>query len=305
MKSPLPASAASLKQFISPFPVACLAAGLFAFALAGSSRAAGSPPAFTLGGTAALTVGSAWGYNEFGQVGDGTTVHRHEYVAIPAVAGLTAVSSGGNFSYALMADGTVRAWGENNYGQLGNGTTTTPIPGLANVVKIAAGSIYGMALKADGTVWVWGNIGNLWAGAPNGQSATPLKVPGLSNVVSISSGQYHAIALKSDGTVWAWGSNSSGQLGSERPSSLSPVLVPSLSPTPSLFVTCIAAGKNHNLAVMSDGTVRAWGYNDSGQLGDNSTAIRHTPVIVTSSLGVPLSGVTAVAGGAALAGPAQ
>ena len=98
----------------------------------------------------------------------------------------------------------------------------------------------------------------------------------------------------SDGTVRAWGYNGTGQLGNGPPSTglTPPGQVGSLT-----GVTAIAAGQYHALALMSDGTVRAWGSNVSGQLGDSSTTQRNAPVPVTGLPVVPGGAIAIAAGG--------
>jgi alpha-tubulin suppressor-like RCC1 family protein len=91
-------------------------------------------------------------------------------------------------------------------------------------------------------------------------------------------GSTHVIALRADGTVWAWGSNASGQLGiGATPGwSNTPIPIPALTD-----VAAISSAGSHTLALKSDGTLWAWGLNMSGQLGDNSTVTRTTPVQIT------------------------
>jgi alpha-tubulin suppressor-like RCC1 family protein len=111
----------------------------------------------------------------------------------------------------------------------------------------------------------------------------------LSGVTSIAGGAYHSLALLSDGTVRAWGANGTGQLGNGTATTLeiNPVAVQGLS-----GVTSVAGGAYHSLALLSDGTVRAWGANGTGQLGNGTTTDR------MSASQVPgLSGVRCVAAG--------
>ncbi len=124
-------------------------------------------------------------------------------------------------------------------------------------------------------------------------SPVPLQVSGLGRVRAVAAGAEHSLALLSDGTVWAWGWNLVGQLGTpdvcvgEFCYSTSPVPVSGLS-----NVVAIAAGNFHSVAALADGSVWAWGGNDSGALGDGTTIDRNVPV---QAVGV--SGVTTVAAG--------
>jgi alpha-tubulin suppressor-like RCC1 family protein len=118
-------------------------------------------------------------------------------------------------------------------------------------------------------------------------------------VVAIAAGTYHSLALCSDGSVVAWGDNSYGQLGSNTTTdSLVPVAVNTAAGVSALAgktVVAIAAGAYHSLALCSDGSVVAWGFNSDGELGDNSTTPRLAPVAVNTTSGVSvLSGRTVV-----------
>jgi alpha-tubulin suppressor-like RCC1 family protein len=166
-----------------------------------------------------------WGYNFYGQLGQGFT---SDYIGTPvriqSLNNILAITAGGDFSLALLKDGTVWAWGRNQSGQLGNGTfghdvnQTHPVQvvGLTDVRAIAAGSAYGIALRQDGTVWTWGNNsrGQLGIGTTESEKAVPSQVPNLIDIVSIAAGSSHTLALSADGTLWVWGNNDALQLGS-------------------------------------------------------------------------------------------
>ncbi|TMF58097.1 MAG: RCC1 repeat-containing protein [Chloroflexi bacterium] len=270
----------------------------------GAAVAAGCVLASPVGGSAATASVAAvpstpwaWGDNGFGQLGDGSTIQRNAPVPVGGLSGVTTIAGGGYHSLAVKSDGTVWAWGLNLYGELGNGTTTnssTPVPvsGLTGVTAIAAGFYHSLAVKSDSTVWAWGlnQNGQLGNGTTT-SSSIPVPVSGLSGAIAVASGQYHSLALKSDGTVWAWGYNGFGQLGNgiTGGSSSTPVQVSGLS-----GATGIAGGQDHSLALKSDGTAWAWGYNFWGQLG-NGTTTNSSTVVQVSGLG----GVTAIAGGLA------
>lgn len=177
----------------------------------------------------------AWGSNNFGGLGDGTTTRRYAPVTVLGLDGVVAIDAGSNHSIAIKDDGTVWTWGWNNEGQLGNAnlwvqqrTTaarvvdpTDPSGYLTGITKVAAGERFCLALKADGTLRAWGKNfrGQLGTGDFN-RSYVPLQVeypwdPSgyFQGVVSIATGEDHSLALTSDGSMWAWGHNAAAQLG--------------------------------------------------------------------------------------------
>ncbi|MBM4165070.1 MAG: tandem-95 repeat protein, partial [Lentisphaerae bacterium] len=163
----------------------------------------------------------AWGYNVYGQLGNGTNTASYVPVQVSGLSsGVTAIAAGGNHNVALKDDGTLWAWGFNMYGQLGDGTninrrTPVQVSVLTNgVTAIAAGNTHTLALKADGSLWAWGD--NAWYQLGDGSTTTrrtPVQVSGITGVGAIAAGTWHTLALKSDSTVWVWGFNSAGQLG--------------------------------------------------------------------------------------------
>jgi alpha-tubulin suppressor-like RCC1 family protein len=70
----------------------------------------------------------AWGYNNSGQLGDGTIRLRTTPIQLPGLAGITAITAGGVHSLALRGDGTVLAWGGNSQSQIGDGTPAVTLP---------------------------------------------------------------------------------------------------------------------------------------------------------------------------------
>jgi Regulator of chromosome condensation (RCC1) repeat/Abnormal spindle-like microcephaly-assoc'd, ASPM-SPD-2-Hydin/IPT/TIG domain len=178
----------------------------------------------------------------------------------------------------------------------------------AGLPAIAAGVDHSMALQSDGSVWAWG--GNVRGALGNGSTSpsfVPVQVLGpagtglLTDVSAIAGGHYHSLAVKSDGTVWAWGMNHVGQLGNNSTTdSSAPVQVAGPGGVGVLAgVTEVAAGAGWSLAVKSDGTVWAWGFNGYGQLGNNSTTDSSVPVqVVGPGATGGLDGVTSIAAGA-------
>lgn len=228
----------------------------------------------------------AWGKNDDGQLGDGTTTGRSTPVKITGIPNIKSVAAGYDHTVVLTTDGQVFAWGNNSNGQLGDGSTTgrtkpAQVAGtiLSNIQAIDAGYKYTIALRGDGTVWTWGynNKGQLGNNTQT-DMYTPQQVAGLSGSImaSIAAGYDHALSVRNDGMVWAWGNNDNGQLGNNTTTdSLVPVQVVDLT-----TVSEIAAGNLYSLALLKDGSVRAWGHNALGELGDGTTTNRPAPVQV-------------------------
>ena len=248
---------------------------------------------------------AAWGDNRYGNLGNNSTIDSSVPVLVTrsgVLAGKTLVSvaAGRAHSLALCSDGTVATWGGNDSGQLGNNTTIgSSLPVLVTqsgvlagrtVVSMAAGYDHSLALCSDGTLVAWGhNSDGQLGNNSTSSSAIPVSVKQSGvladkTVVSVSAGEFHSLALCSDGTVAAWGQNYYGQLGNNSTIDSSvPILVTQSGVLAGKTVVSVAAGGYHSLALCSDGTVAAWGANDSGQLGNNSTIQSDVPVLVLQS----------------------
>lgn len=163
-----------------------------------------------------------WGYNNSGQLGDGTVTDSTSPVQVNGLTDVMAIEAGGNHTLVQKFDGSVWSWGAYGAGQLGrviaDGNQLVPgqVPGLSTVTQIAAGYDTSYAVSG-GQVYVWGNDfygqwgdgGAFFCGC---NRFSPLRVPDasdgsgfLSNVTDISVGSYAALALKSNGTLWDWG----------------------------------------------------------------------------------------------------
>jgi alpha-tubulin suppressor-like RCC1 family protein len=202
----------------------------------------------------------------------------------PAIA--IGASQQGGHTCAVLASGAVECWGENDVGQLGDGTH---VPSLSPVLVAQLGGVAKSvspgfqstcALLDTGKVRCWGNnyAGQLGNGTTI-NSDSPVDVTSLGGVATrITSGTAQACALLSTGAVRCWGDNSSGQLGNGATSSAqtTPVDVQ----LGGIAATEVAAGSKFSCARLVDGTVRCWGANDKGTLGDGTTNPSPVPVVV-------------------------
>jgi alpha-tubulin suppressor-like RCC1 family protein/formylglycine-generating enzyme required for sulfatase activity len=239
-----------------------------------------------------------WGYNNHGQVGDGTMVYRTAPVSLSGLtSGVMAVAIGEYYTCAMISLAEVKCWGFNNFGQVGRNTTQylTPLDVSSlstEVMVISAGAGFACALTSAGGVKCWGSndSGQLGDGTTT-QRLTPVDVTGLnSGVKAIATGQQHACALTDAGAVKCWGRNDFGQLGDN---STTQRLTPGYVNELTSGVTAISVGGQHTCALTDAGAVKCWGRNDFGQLGDNSTTQRLTPGYVNELT----SGVTAISTG--------
>ncbi len=234
--------------------------------------------------------------------------------------GAQAIVGGQWCTLVLKIDGSVWGWGYAGWGNLGTTAYAfeqrSPVQvkkadgsALTSVVQLAAG-IYStsMAVASDGTVWGWGQnrYGQLGIGSASEtgqQSAVPMLAPSgvvrFADAVQVAPGISHALILKRDGSVYAVGWGDYGALGdgatTNRPTLPTRV---ELSPgVPLSNIVSISAGGNFSVAVTAEGTVYAWGYNSSGQLGDGTRTLRTRPVLVHDDSGRALNGVVAAAAG--------
>ncbi len=232
-----------------------------------------------------------WGRNSFGQLGNNTIDQSRIPVEVNGLTGVTLISAGSSHTCALLSDQTVHCWGLNDSGQLGNGTaaynkTPVEVSGLVGVASISVSESHSCALLHDETVRCWGrNSSGQLGNNTIKMSHAPLEVSGLVGVTSISVNGSHSCALLHDETVRCWGWNSSGQLGNNTiaiEGSHAPVKVFGLT-----GVASISAGyDNYTCALLNDGTVRCWGSNSSGQLGDGTVQNSSIPVEVLDLAGV-------------------
>lgn len=226
-----------------------------------------------------------WGNNEFGQLGNNTTIDSLTPVNVSGLdSGVTAIAAGGAHTCAAYRD-DVYCWGYNAFGQVGDGSrvnrlTPVPVVGIDNPVSfIAAGANHTCALMEDSELikcWGQNKNGQLGNGSKvdSGGAAFIQGVDGL-RFSSLTAGERHTCAATLNGNVFCWGFNEDGQLGNGTVElSTLPVEVLDLYKE----VAKVSAGMSHSCALTYDGHVKCWGDNTYGQVGDGSTYRQLTPV---------------------------
>ena len=224
-----------------------------------------------------------WGSNSYGQLGDNSTVDKSS--PVQAAAGGTNWRLVASFqsTAAIKLDGTLWTWGRNDFGQLGDNSTTnksSPIQTIAsgtNWRTVSTGYLHTTAIKTDGTLWGWGWNGNgqLGDNTTVDKSSPVQTIAGGNNWKQVACGLAHTAAVKTDGTLWCWGKDNYGQLGDNTTVSKSS---PVQTITGGTNWTQVSCNWVHTAAIKTDGTLWLCGYNVFGQLGDNTTVRKSSPV---------------------------
>ena len=259
-----------------------------------------------IGTATAVTVGSlhscallasgevqCWGFNYYGQLGNGKTGTDESSITPVPVTGIstaTALASGEEHSCALLVSGAVQCWGFGLDGQLGNGTlksSSVPVTvkGITNAIAVAAGFRTSCALLASGEARCWGfnKYGQLGSGSTITRSV-PMSVKGISTAISITTSGIHSCAVLRGGSVRCWGGNATGALGDGSTKNSSVPVRVSVVSAPVRLV----AGDSYTCALLADDAMRCWGTNYLGQLGNGqkTNVPVLTPVNVVGTPGV-------------------
>jgi alpha-tubulin suppressor-like RCC1 family protein len=203
-------------------------------------------------------------------------------------SGVCAVTGGLEHTCALLSAGAVKCWGNGDHGELGNGgavSSLSPVTviGILDARAISAGSRHTCALAATGRVKCWGSSSRGQLGdpsvpvGPDEAGLAAAEVAGVGNVRGISAGLAHTCAVDAKGAVKCWGSNETGQLGR---GSKELAVVAAVDVLGIANATAVGAGSAHSCALLSTGSIRCWGSNTYGQLGDGSKEDALRPVDV-------------------------
>ena len=240
-----------------------------------------------------------WGINDYGGLGDGTTDTKTKPIEVTALGEGTTVKSvgaGGNFTCAILSDDLIKCWGINDANTSGpdNGETCT-IAGFAyscaltpialgleqerTAKAISIGNAHSCAILDNQSLKCWG--GNQYGQLANGSqisSSVPIAVDlgTKKTAAAVSAGGGHVCAILDDNSLKCWGNNDYGQLGHESTNNWGDHSAHRASSIPAVDLgtdktaKMVSAGNNHTCAILDDDSLKCWGYNAYGQLGDGN-----------------------------------
>ncbi|KAK3238492.1 hypothetical protein CYMTET_51498, partial [Cymbomonas tetramitiformis] len=245
-----------------------------------SSPTATPPPSLSSGSL--LYTAYTTGFNNYGQLGDGTETDRATPGQVMSGYTVNGISAGDLHTMFLTVDGQVFGTGRNNGGQLGDGTLngkTTPVQVMSghNVTQVIAGYSHTVFLTAEGKTYATGqnDYGQLGDNTTADKSS-PVHVMSNLTVVLAALGELHTVFLTSDGQAFTTGGNGYGQLGDNSTTHRqAPVHVMRL-----YTVTGATAGLHHTVFLTAEGEVYSTGGNEYGQLGDGTDTAKSSPVRV-------------------------
>ena len=260
-----------------------------------------------------------WGNNTLGQLGDGTTTFRTTPISVDLGEGRTATAVGGGdyHTCAILDDESLKCWGYNYYGQTGiptahRGDQRGEMGGnlilvdldidkeeeveVGPEITLGLGANHTCAIDDEGTLKCWGNntagqlgvakTSNVTCKDADGNSPGCIKVPTMVELgtnrtaIQINSGNAHTCAILDDSSLKCWGSNNSGFLGIGDPISETE------NPTDVELGTgrtarALTTKNRHSCVILDNGTLKCWGENSSGQLGDGTSTVRRNPTEIT------------------------
>jgi prepilin-type N-terminal cleavage/methylation domain-containing protein len=237
-------------------------------------------------GASGVGVAYCWGENNYGQIGDGTTVQRN--VPTLVSGGFTdwiEISSTRHNACGIRSTGELYCWGRNHYGQIGDGTSTDrSTPTLVSggftdwtQLSVRGGGVCG--IRATGELYCWGinNRGQIGDGTSTDRSTPTLVSGGLTDWIKISVGE-GSCGLRATGALYCWGSNHHGQIGDGTTTNRN---IPTLVSGGFTDWQDIKSGSSNNCGIRANKKIYCWGHNHQGKIGDGTTTNRNIPTLVS------------------------
>ena len=238
-----------------------------------------------------------WGHDGYEQLGDGGDSDRHVRPSEP-------VSSSDGSKYqsifakhhrtcALTYSSSLFCWGQNDWGESGDGTTNTyssptvpvAIPSNRSVVTVGMGHHHTCAILDDGSLMCWGSdhdgrIGNGIEDTDAQYTPISIGIPDDRNAISVDAGHTNTCVLFDDGGIMCWGKDHVGQNGDAGSTSTAHSPGSNVALPEGRSAIDLSVGAYHSCAVLDNFSITCWGWNEYGQIGDNSTTHAHSPVFV-------------------------
>ncbi|MAT86781.1 MAG: hypothetical protein CMA25_07485 [Euryarchaeota archaeon] len=243
-----------------------------------------------------------WGSDGDGRLGDGgednAVSKPTSFVTNPEGESFKSIHAGHENTCGITDSGKLYCWGNNNNGKNGIGSTnteklpSTPVTFNQNttIEKLSMGLYHSCAIDSDNTVWCWGRAwnGNLGSGDGNADQYAPVQVelPGENDFATeIAAGERFTCALLGNGAISCWGHDGNNQLGDSADTTGDQNTPQSYVSLPSGRIAVdIDAGQNHACAVLDNGSIVCWGYNNYGKLGSSFSSLANSlPVYINTT----------------------
>ena len=246
-----------------------------------------------------------WGNNQYGQLGDDTTIDRLTPVDVTSQFNLNndetiiQVAFNGVSSSAITSDGRIFTWGGKTL-EIGfiipesvpvDITSEFNLNPEEKIIQVSLGGFHYSAITSEGRIFTWGknDDGQLGDGTTT-YSSVPIDITSQfsltedEKIIQASLGGSHSSVITSEGRIFTWGKNDSGQLGD---GTTSDILTPNnitddFSLNIEEKIIEISLGQTHSAAITSEGRIFTWGFNFGGKLGDGTTENRTNPTDITS-----------------------
>ena len=224
-----------------------------------------------------------WGHNDWRQFALNTPALSEAPIAVAPQLTFASLSVGSSFTCAVTTANQTYCWGYDGWGNLGDaksisyGNTWSVTPALVAGGRarqqVGAGQLHSCGLTTAGQAFCWGNNGGKLGNGGTAESSNPSPLSGAPTLASIAVGANHNCAIATTADVYCWGFNSNGQVGAAASVAvIRPTKVPGITAA-EVAASGIGTGSgSHTCAVTADRlSVKCWGRNDTGQLGNGTT----------------------------------
>jgi alpha-tubulin suppressor-like RCC1 family protein len=229
-----------------------------------------------------------WGFNFYGQLGDGTNTQRLRPVLVSGSLSFRSVSAGSLHTCGVTTTNQAYCWGLGADGSLGNGATSdhsTPVAvaggHLFRTVESGDAHTCGLTVS-DNRAWCWGvNDRGVLGNGTATRTSSPVAVSGGRAFREVSAGLTHTCGVTTTDQAYCWGSDSAGQLGDDHPA---PFQTTPVAVAGTRLFDQISAGWSFTCAITTSHRAFCWGSGKRGQIGDGHPFQRNTPRAVAGGL---------------------